>query len=320
MAVKEVLAHFPPVRFAIAYGSGVFAQRGNTPSMVDLLFAVDDPVAWHQSNLERNSHHYSALRYTGAGAITWLQGTAAGLWFNPNVVLDTQTYKYGVITTADLKADLLEWRYLYASGRMQKPVRVLQPDADVERCNQVNLRSAAAVALLTLEPYFTEAELYHEITQLSYRGDIRMAIGEDPQKTRKIVDGSFRDFRSYYAATLQAPPFGDLLRSGPGAKLWEQDIGLEATNALLLELPPPLRLHGPPVGPKESLDRGLQAVRRSRATAMHGSLQSLVWRVTLGQTLKGLLTAGVSRSWTYALRKLRIGATGKAPAPKGLSP
>lgn len=48
------------------------------------------PPAWHQSNLERNSHHYSALRYTGAGAITWLQGTAAGLWFNPNVVLDTQ--------------------------------------------------------------------------------------------------------------------------------------------------------------------------------------------------------------------------------------
>lgn len=39
--------------------------------------------------------------------------------------------------------------------------------------------------------YFSEAELYHEITQLSYRGDIRMSIGEDPKKVRSPSLGLF---------------------------------------------------------------------------------------------------------------------------------
>lgn len=49
-----------------------------------------------------------------------------------------------------------------------------------------------AVALLSLGPCFTEAELYHEITQLSYRGDIRMSIGEDPKKVWPSILLSFR--------------------------------------------------------------------------------------------------------------------------------
>jgi hypothetical protein len=51
-----ILEAFPSVRYAFAYGSGVFKQPGlysESPQldegpMLDLIFAVDDPVAWHR--------------------------------------------------------------------------------------------------------------------------------------------------------------------------------------------------------------------------------------------------------------------------------
>lgn len=59
---------FPAVAFSMAYGSGVFAQTDHdaSSSLLDLVFAVDDPVAWHAANLERNASHYSFLRLLGA--------------------------------------------------------------------------------------------------------------------------------------------------------------------------------------------------------------------------------------------------------------
>lgn len=68
--LHTVLASFPPVQHAFAYGSGVFKQPGlydgqpeasaEVPTaaaagaagtgdrpMLDFIFAVDDPVAWH---------------------------------------------------------------------------------------------------------------------------------------------------------------------------------------------------------------------------------------------------------------------------------
>lgn len=61
-------ASFPRVAFAMAYGSGVFHQKNHdaSTSMIDLVFAVEDPVAWHEENIARNPHHYSFLRFLGA--------------------------------------------------------------------------------------------------------------------------------------------------------------------------------------------------------------------------------------------------------------
>ena len=52
--MEDVLAHFPRIEHAFAYGSGVFDQPGLYPDpradarpLVDLIFAVEDPPAWH---------------------------------------------------------------------------------------------------------------------------------------------------------------------------------------------------------------------------------------------------------------------------------
>jgi hypothetical protein len=68
-------ASFPRMAFAMAYGSGVFQQKNHdaSTSMIDLVFAVDDPVAWHEENIARNPHHYSFLRFLGAANVASFQ-------------------------------------------------------------------------------------------------------------------------------------------------------------------------------------------------------------------------------------------------------
>lgn len=54
--MHDLLEQFPPVQHAFAYGSGVFKQPGlyaekvqpGEGPMTDLIFAVDDPLAWHR--------------------------------------------------------------------------------------------------------------------------------------------------------------------------------------------------------------------------------------------------------------------------------
>ncbi|RKP08170.1 mitochondrial matrix Mmp37-domain-containing protein [Thamnocephalis sphaerospora] len=103
--LKSVLDQFrAPVRFAFAYGSGVFRQhgyayfgeggKGNTgrnveAPLVDLIFAVTHPHHWHSVNLQQHPEHYGGLvARMGSGAVTTVQEKlGAGIWFNPFVTI-----------------------------------------------------------------------------------------------------------------------------------------------------------------------------------------------------------------------------------------
>ena len=51
--------------------------------MIDLVFVVNDPVSWHQQNLEKNPHHYSGLRILGARCVAAIQdNVGAGVYYN----------------------------------------------------------------------------------------------------------------------------------------------------------------------------------------------------------------------------------------------
>ena len=66
-----------------------------------------------------------------------------------------QRIKYGVIAAEALRADLHNWDTCYVSGRLHKPVQILQADEPLLRAHESNLQSALAAGILLLPPRFT---------------------------------------------------------------------------------------------------------------------------------------------------------------------
>ncbi|KAF5827914.1 mitochondrial matrix Mmp37 [Dunaliella salina] len=248
-ALRAVLSHLPPVQHAFAYGSGVLHQPGlymperskpaiqldgnceqtnpqpTSPSsstpMIDYILSVDDPLKWHMLNIQKNPEHYSWVAKLGPGAITGIADhVGVGIHFNTLVRMQGgQMIKYGVTRTSLLLDDLHTWRHLYVAGRLQKPVLTLASCVkEVEAAQAANQRAAAAAALLLLPPIFTTKDFLTKIVTLSYSGDVRMGIAEDPRKVERIVQGSRPALDDMYLPLISEPhgPFQPGIR---GAEL-----------------------------------------------------------------------------------------------------
>ena len=243
-------ANFPidTIDHAFAYGSAVFTQPGLYPSgagpgagagadtaMLDLIFTVSDPVAWHRLNLARNPHHYAfPMSLLGAPAINWAsEYIGCGVYFNPMVRLETKNeqplvVKYGVASTESVERDLLDWNALYVAGRLHKAVETLVEDRRIAAAQQTNLSNAlrTALCLLMLEKpdpdpdsdrysnghggksHASRGRLYpigtviRTIVSLSYTGDIRVGIAEDAKKVERIVEGSWDRLVDMYTPAI----------------------------------------------------------------------------------------------------------------------
>lgn len=194
--VQELLESFPPVEFAFAYGSGVVEQGGykyavSDPSklpMLDLILVVDNSEEWHASNKQLNASHYTSLIPIGPKYIAQFQERIpANLWFNAYIPMKSKKFagrlmKYGVVSKHHVLDDLNTWNSLYTAGRLQKPVHVLKANIEIEAAMQSNLESAVRTSLLMLPDKFQEVDLYLSIASLSYVGDPRMYLGENPKK------------------------------------------------------------------------------------------------------------------------------------------
>lgn len=242
-ALRQILWKFrAPIRYAFAYGSGVFSQSGNTSpgtgsyhpaapqaiqavqqgrgKMIDFIFGVSYSQHWHALNLQEHRDHYSGLGSLGSYMVSQVQDKwGAGVYFNPYVTVNGTLIKYGVVNIDTLCRDLSDWDTLYLAGRLQKPVKILRDNPSVRLANQVNLLSAVRVALLLLPPDFSEHELYSTIAGISYLGDPRMSFPtEDPRKVYNIVSNQITNFRRLYAPLIHNLPnvdFNDSRCSDP---------------------------------------------------------------------------------------------------------
>lgn len=255
-ALRQILWKFrAPIRYAFAYGSGVFPQSSgkvdgnsklhpNPPEailkvqdgnqkMIDFIFGVSYSQHWHSLNLQEHRDHYSAVGSLGSYAVSKLQDSfGAGVYFNPFVTVNGTLIKYGVVNLDTLCKDLSEWNTLYLAGRLQKPVKILRDNPAVRLANQVNLIAAVRTALLLLPEEFTEKELYSTIAGISYMGDPRMSIGgDDPRKVQNIVNNQLSNFRRLYAPLVDNLPNISFTDSACSEDSWLDDPTVNAKLA-----------------------------------------------------------------------------------------
>ncbi|GAB7354994.1 hypothetical protein MBLNU459_g5606t1 [Dothideomycetes sp. NU459] len=254
-SLRQILWQFrAPIRYAFAYGSGVFSQQSTNSTsnpaatfsphphppeavtkwqegggkIIDFIFGVSHTQHWHSINMQQNPHHYSGLKHLGSYSVSRIQDSiGAGVYFNPFINVNGVMIKYGVVNLDTICRDLSEWDTLYLAGRLQKPVKILRDDPRVRLANQINLMSAVRTALLMLPEQFSEKQLYEQIASLSYMGDPRMNSyigGENPRKVANIVGAQLPNFRQLYVPLVDNLPNVDFNDSGvPKTQGWEKE-------------------------------------------------------------------------------------------------
>ncbi|XP_064580140.1 phosphatidate cytidylyltransferase, mitochondrial isoform X2 [Zonotrichia leucophrys gambelii] len=323
---RRVLAQFPQeLSLAFAYGSGVFRQAGASAdhgetNMLDFVFAVDDVVTWHMTNLSKNRSHYSFLKFFGPKNISTIQGYGAGIYYNTLVPCNGRMIKYGVISTDALIEDLFHWNTLYVAGRLQKPVKILaqNENSKLQAALVSNLKSAVLASFLMLPESFSEEELFLQIAGLSYSGDFRMIIGEDRFKVHNIVQPNIAHFQKLYSSILQGCP--QVVYKHQQGKL-EIDKSPEGQFTQLMALPKTLQqqitaLVNPP-GKNRDVEEILLQVAHDPDCGylVHQGISAIVRSSSIVQSAKTILTAGAKKSVIYSLKKLYKMAKGELKKP-----
>ncbi|KAI7904619.1 mitochondrial matrix Mmp37 [Cokeromyces recurvatus] len=288
--------------------------------MIDFIFGVSHPGHWHALNIQQNPHHYSGIRLFGSSAVSLLQEKiGAGVYFNPYVQVNGMNVKYGVVSIDKLCKDLIDWETLYLAGRMHKPVKILRDDARVRLANQVNLTEAIRVALLTLPENFTERELFERIAGISYKGDFRMIIGENPNKIENIVSSQMENFHRLYFGLLDDLPNIAILNQGR----LQQNYNPRFRGLMIKKLPKTLydkviKEHLKHVS-KNNIqipeDKTLLYEQVAQSEALNkyieSSLKEIIARTAITQSVKGIFTAGTIKTVRYAGEKLQKWWTAK---------
>lgn len=292
--------------------------------MIDLILAVDNPLEWHRENLLRNTSHYSSLRVLGPRWISKIQQHfGAKIFYNTLIPIGDDYIKYGVISTKDLINDLLDWDTFYVSGRLHKPTLTLHRNAENAELNnalKMNIQSALHVALLLQSEKFTEEDLFMTIAGLSYSGDFRMTFGEDPNKVAKIVRPQMAAFRQLYNPLLASDLLRDLVMWSSKNSCYVQNCSSTAIQWHLNLLPKKVQYYLS----KEWLAANTASNRLRDSAAqldmddlmrrlafdityrsyLKRSIESIVFSSSWTQSIKGLFTAGLSKSITYSMEKI----------------
>jgi translocator assembly and maintenance protein 41 len=150
-----------------------------------------------------------------------------------------------------LQRDLEEWETLYMAGRLHKPVRILRQDAKLALATKKNLQNAVRASLLMLPERFTEEDLYLTIAGLSFSGDFRMLVGENPHKVYNIVYAQIGAFREKYQPILDDLPNINMLVDGTyevgnafqfeSPNSLQQDLSTKLRGSMIMTMPQSFR-------------------------------------------------------------------------------
>nr|SVE76408.1 EOG090X06VP [Daphnia longispina] len=313
---RHILSLFPEdLVFAFAYGSGAFQQHGQKSTegnVVDLILVVEDAEIFHRLNLERNAKHYSSMKYLGPHLLASFQEKwGARVYFNTLVPYKHGLLKYGVISSSALVADLLDWEWMYISGRLHKPVMPLvlpHSSHPLRSALKHNLQNAMHTALLLLPDTFQEEALYQTLAGLSYSGDFRMSFGEDRNKVKNIVRPQMEKFRELYSSFW--PGLSAYAEFNTSSGRCEQDTSPSARMFHLNLLPKQIQQTIVHEWNRDGRWQDVEDVFRAAAhdtecpELVKEAVQKTVNTSSWSQSLKGIPTAGFVKAVRYGFAKI----------------
>lgn len=200
-AIKEFAFKRPDAVAIYGYGSGIIPQDLKTAksSQLDIIFTVNDIKQWHMQNIKDNADDYSMMGrlFLTRSSVEKIKGLN-GITYFSHIKNEGYTFKYGVIEIQDFMNSLGTWQNLFVAGRFQKPVLMIKTNELVEEKIDFNRHAALIVSGILCNEVEDITKLYETICSLSYIGDFRMGIAENPHKISNIVSGSKEKFASIY--------------------------------------------------------------------------------------------------------------------------
>lgn len=354
---SNIFKKFPQnnIKFAFAYGSGVFKQINNDmkDNIIDFVFVVDDCLKFHNDNIKLNSSHYSFLKYFGPYYITRFQNDlGASCYYNTLIPIQidgtVHMIKYGIISDKSLIRDLYDWEWLYLSGRLHKPVKIIKKQNVIESlrnedkikyeandqscynqseymddCNfdsvnksidlalQTNLRNALHTSLLLMPEKFNLTDLFMCITSLSYSGDLRMIVGEDKRKIHNLVMPQIDQFVKLYKPYIVKECKENFLDCNFNTGKLEQNLNQTTLYRHFNLLPKNLMRTIVNLKYKTNHYFDMEEYiykltnRVDYKELIAESVSTIVRYTSTIQSLKGLLSAGLLKSFNYSTRKLK---------------
>lgn len=274
--IKEFLNERPEVVAAFGYGSGVFKQLGydsKEKPQIDLILIVNDMKLWHKENIKKNPKDYSFIgrNFFLNSSIDEIKGIT-GITYQSNIEYKGHLFKYGIIEYGDFVRHMQTWDSFYVPGRFQKPILTIKSNNFIDELILQNRRNACKVGLLCLNNKDLK-DLYLTICNLSYSGDTRMKVAENPKKVDNIVGASYDKFNEMYN-------FNDLYQKNGERIEYEIDID---------ELPSSLEKYIKDDRTKEKVMEYLSDLNRKESSL---------------QTMKGIKTNGIVKSLRYGLAKV----------------
>jgi hypothetical protein len=287
--IRSHLVGLPSSDLVVAYGSGAFQQAGHTSfdgKMTDLLVFTSDRDRFVSELVSTRLVRSSCAR--GVDLFQPLVAFFAGVPLGRSEF----EYKLGVVSTQVLFDCLSDWdNSFYIAGRLQKPTMVIQASSDsvskrFTDSQSRNLSGALRAACIAMPPEigesFSLSTLFESLVSLSYLGDVRVGVAENPQKIQNIVQGQmdllYGMYHPHFDGVGITAEAGDILRLNVSRQeLWNGLPAKFKKSAIQF------------ADPRASLIATLSGINR---------------RESAYQAVSGVFTSGPSVSSRYLFRKL----------------
>jgi len=185
---------------------------------------------------------------------------------------------------------LQTWENLFIAGRFHKPTLNVKSEDVLDKAIKLNRRSAFLLACVLSNSYTDIVSFYTILCGLSYIGDVRMFVAENPEKVKNIVNGSLDIIKKLYP--LESPY---LFKLDDNHICVRHDIVLRDLKSVL---PSCLLAY---LEEKQTNFSSLESVRFNILSFMNLKNKE----ESQAQIIEGFKSNGVTRSLPYLLAKVK---------------